>query len=193
MSSNESLIIPVVQNIRFHGRGGQGVVTASRLLSEAAVLDGKYVHGFPAFGPERSGAPIAAFAKLSDKQFYEKTEIYDPDIIVCQDPTLLGPGILEGAKEDAIVIVTYPGDADSLKEKLVTDLPVYYLDAIKIGTEILGRPIANTVMLGALLRVRELVPLDKMFQAIKNVFKGEVAEKNIEAVKRAYDEVKKLE
>ncbi len=185
--------IPIITDVRFHGRGGQGVVTASRLLAEAAVLDGKYVHGFPTFGPERAGAPIAAFTRICEKRFTVKTEVYEPDLIVCQDPTLLGPSILGGAKKTTIVIVTFPGDPEELKKKLNTDLEVHFLDAIGIGKEVIGRPLANTVMLGALLKVTNIVPLEELLKAVDRVFKGQIAEKNKAAVKKAYDQVKKLE
>jgi 2-oxoacid:acceptor oxidoreductase gamma subunit (pyruvate/2-ketoisovalerate family) len=179
-------------DIRFHGRGGQGVVTASRLTAEAALVEDKYVHAFPAFGPERAGAPIEGFTRISPEEFTIKTEIYYPDVIVILDPTLIGSVDLgKGLKENGIVIANYPGSLDELKKKIgIKKKAKYYkVNATQIANEELGRPITNTVMLGALVKVTGLVSLDNVCEATTARFKGPIGEKNVNAIKRAYKEV----
>ncbi|MFW9924351.1 MAG: 2-oxoacid:acceptor oxidoreductase family protein [Candidatus Thorarchaeota archaeon] len=179
-------------DIRFHGRGGQGVVTASRIAAEAALVEDKYVHAFPAFGPERAGAPIEGFTRISPKEFTIKTEIHYPDIIVILDPTLIGTVDLgKGLKEGGIVIANFAGSMDELKNKIgiKQKAKFFKVDATMIATEELGRPITNTVMLGALVKVTELVSIDNICNSTLERFKGSIGEKNVKAIRRAYDEV----
>ncbi|MEA2071179.1 MAG: 2-oxoacid:acceptor oxidoreductase family protein [Asgard group archaeon] len=180
-------------DIRFHGRGGQGVVTASRLAAEAALVEDKYVHAFPAFGPERAGAPIEGFTRISAEEFSIKTEIHHPDIIVILDPSLIGAIDLgKGLKDGGIVIANYPGSMADLKKNIGIKKKVTYhkVNATKIADEELGRPITNTVMLGALVKVTGIVKLDNVCEATAQRFKGTIGEKNVRAIKRAYKEVK---
>jgi 2-oxoacid:acceptor oxidoreductase gamma subunit (pyruvate/2-ketoisovalerate family) len=181
-----------ILDIRFHGRGGQGVVTASRIAAEAALVEDKYVHAFPAFGPERAGAPIEGFTRISSEEFTLKTEIHYPDIIVILDPTLIGTVNLgKGLKEGGIVIANFAGTMDELKKKIGIKQKAEYhkVDATKIANEELGRPITNTVMLGALIKVSSVVELDNVCEATLARFKGVIGEKNVKAIKRAYKEV----
>ncbi len=181
-----------ITDIRFHGRGGQGVVTASRIAAEAALMEDKYVHAFPAFGPERAGAPIEGFTRISSEAFTIKTEIHYPDIIVILDPTLIGTVDLgKGLKDGGIVIANFAGSMDELKSKIgiAKKVSFYKVDATKIATEELGRPITNTVMLGALVKVTAIVELDNICKATAERFPGVVGEKNVKAIKRAYEEV----
>jgi len=181
-----------ITDIRFHGRGGQGVVTASRIAAEAALVEDKYVHAFPAFGPERAGAPIEGYTRISPKEFTLKTEIHNPDIIVILDPTLIGTVDLgKGLKEGGTVIANFPGTMDELKSKIgIKQKAKYYkVDATKIANEELGRPITNTVMLGALVKVSKIVDLANVCEATAERFPGAVGEKNVKAIKRAYEEV----
>ncbi len=185
-------------DIRFHGRGGQGVVTASRLVGEAAILEGYYVHAFPTFGPERSGAPVAAFTRISPKKFTIKTEVYEPDIVVIIDPTLIGkPFLLEGLKKNGKVIVNTPEtDGKKIIEALGLqrdDIKVAYLDATKIAVDIIGKPFANTVVLGALSSYTGVVKLESLKEVIRERFKDEeIASKNIAALEQAAKEVKEV-
>ena len=179
-------------DIRFHGRGGQGVVTASRIAAEAALVEDKYVHAFPAFGPERAGAPIEGFTRISASEFTLKTEIHYPDIIVILDPTLIGTVNLgKGLKEGGIVIANFPGSMDELKKKIgiATKAEYHKVDATKIANEELGRPITNTVMLGALIKVTKVVGLEHVCEATAARFPGVIGEKNVKAIKRAYEEI----
>ncbi len=185
-------------DIRFHGRGGQGVVTASRLVGEAAILEGYYVHAFPTFGPERSGAPVAAFTRISPKKFTIKTEVYEPDIVVIIDPTLIGkPFLLDGLKKNGKVIVNTP---ETNGKKIIEalglqrdDIKVAYLDATKIAVGIIGKPFANTVVLGALSSYTGIVKLESLKEVIRERFKDEeIANKNIAALEQAAKEVKEV-
>ncbi len=184
-------------DIRLHGRGGQGVMTSSYLIAEAALLDDKYVHAFPTFGPERSGAPIAAFARISDEKFYMKTEVYEPDVVVVQDPSLLSQiDVTAGLQEGGLILVNTndPSKADvlSVKQKR-PDAKFATVDASKIAKEEIGLSVTNTAILGALCKVTEnkIIKLDILEKAINNRFKGKgaIAEKNIRAIKRSYSEV----
>jgi len=179
-------------DIRFHGRGGQGVVTASRIAAEAALVEDKYVHAFPAFGPERAGAPIEGFTRISSQEFTIKTEIQYPDVIVILDPTLIGTVNLgKGLKEGGVVIANFAGSMDELKKKIaIKQKAKYYkVDATKIANEELGRPITNTVMLGALIKITGVVDLENVCKATTDRFKGAIGEKNEKAIRRAYSEV----
>jgi pyruvate ferredoxin oxidoreductase gamma subunit len=180
-----------ITDIRFHGRGGQGVMTCSYLISEAALLVGKYIHAFPSFGPERAGAPIAAFARLSDEKFYIKTEVYEPDFVVCQDPTLLKDiDILAGLKKDGVVIVNVqnPSEADELRKRR-PDAKIGTIDATKIAMEEIGRPATNTAVLGALVKMTNIVTMESLENAINDRFPTRIAEKNLKAVHRSFEEV----
>ncbi len=187
MSSEEII------DIRFHGRGGQGVVTASRITGEAAILEGKYTHAFPSFGPERSGAPVAAFTRISTKPIVVKTQVYKPDIVVVIDPTLLGTvNVFQGLKPKGHIIVNFQGEWNELKSILPQgDYSVAYLDGTSIAKKFIGRPIANTVVLGALAKVTGVVKLESIIEATRKAFENnpEIAEKNVAAIKKAAEEV----
>lgn len=182
-------------DIRLHGRGGQGVMTSSYLIAEAALLEDKFVHAFPSFGPERSGAPIAAFARISKERFYVKTEIYEPDIVVVQDPTLLGQvDVLSGLREGGLVIINTD---DPNSEGVVNiknsrpDAKFATVDATKIAAEEIGIKQTNTAILGALINLTDnkIIKLDSVKKAIKARFREEPAMKNVKAVDRSFAEV----
>jgi 2-oxoacid:acceptor oxidoreductase gamma subunit (pyruvate/2-ketoisovalerate family) len=184
-----------VIDIRFYGRGGQGVVTASRLVGEAGLLQGKYVHAFPAFGPERIGAPVQAFTRISNNRFYEKCEVVYPDIVCVLDPTLygiLGQGIVSGLDEEkGVLISNYKESPEELRKELNLNpnIKVGVVDATSIAIDVIGRAITNTVMLGALIKAVEVVDLENIIKVTKKRFPGEIGEKNAEAIRRAYNEV----
>ena len=184
-------------DIRLHGRGGQGVMTSSYLIAEAALLENKYIHAFPTFGPERSGAPIAAFARISDEKFYVKTEVYEPDIVVVQDPSLLSQiDVTSGLQEGGWVLIN-TNDPNKSEVQAVKnrrpDAKLATVDASKIAREEIGLSVTNTAILGALCKITEdkIINLNVLEEAIKNRFKGKgaIAEKNIRAIKRSYSEV----
>lgn len=184
-------------DIRLHGRGGQGVMTSSYLIAEAALLEDKYVHAFPTFGPERSGAPIAAFARISDEKFYIKTEVYEPDIVVVQDPSLLSQiDVTAGLQEGGTILInTNDPDKEAVQaiKKKRPDSIFATVDASKIAQEEIGLSVTNTAILGALCKITDgkIISLNTLESAIKNRFKGkgEIADKNIRAIKRSYSEV----
>lgn len=173
--------------ITFHGRGGQGAVTAARLLAEAAFLEGKLCQAFPTFGAERRGAPVCAFTRISDVPIRARSQVYSPDHVVVLDSSLLGVvNVCEGVKGDGWVVVN---------SKRPISLPagrVATVDATKIAVETIGRPIVNTAMLGAFARVTGLVSLDSLVRVVERHFSGRGAVGNINALRTAYEEVREV-
>ncbi len=181
--------------VRWHGRGGQGVWTVSNILAMAVSYEGRYVQSFPAFGPERSGAPLVAFTRISDEPIDIHSMVYEPDIVVVLDPTLLGPSIISGLKEDGVIITNYEDDPVKLYDILGIEknkYKLYVVPATKLALEILKRPITNTAMLGALLKARPLAKIESVFEAIRHRFPGSVGEKNIKLIERAYEETREV-
>ena len=177
--------------IRLHGRGGQGGVTSAELIAVAAIHQGKYAQAFPSFGPERRGAPVQAFARISDTRIRTREKIYHPDVVLVLDASL--PKIVKvtaGLKEGGIVILN-----SSHSEKEVREMLGGYkgrlamVDATKIALEELGLPITNTTMLGAFIKATGLVEPSFMEEALRERF-GRLAEKNIKAFRRAIEETK---
>ena len=174
--------------IRFHGRGGQGSVTSAELLALAAIGEGKYAQAFPSFGPERRGAPVVAFCRIGDQPIRIRANIYEPDIVVVLDPTLLKiVNVAAGIKPDGIVVTTSKDSPEVVKETLGIKNRVATVDAVKIAMEVLGLPITNTAMLGALIRASNLVKRESFIPPLKERF-GRIAEKNIAAFERAYQD-----
>ena len=177
-----------MKEIRIHGRGGQGSVTAAELIAVAAFEDKKFSQAFPAFGVERRGAPVMAFARISDKPIRIRSQVYEPDYVVVQDVTLLDVvNVASGLKSDGKIIINT--DKPKEKLKLSTDAQVVTIDATRIAMEILGRPIVNTTMLGAFCGATKEVGLDSLNEAISERFKGELGRKNLLAIKTAYERV----
>jgi pyruvate ferredoxin oxidoreductase gamma subunit len=180
--------------IRWHGRGGQGVVTANEILAGAALKEGKHIKAFPEFGPERMGAPIRAFARISDRPITVHSQVYYPDFVVVVDSTLIGQiDLIEGLKPTGAVIANYADSPTKLKEVLHANLSLHTVNATKIAMEEIGRPLANTAMLGALAKISGIVSLESITNELANKFAGkfpkEVTAKNVKAVERAYAEV----
>ena len=177
--------------VRWHGRGGQGIVTVSRLLAHAALLDGKYVQAFPEFGPERRGAPVNGYTRISDEPIVIHSHIYTPNIVVIVDPTLLGKiDVTRGLVEGGTVVAHSEKKPEDLRKELgVEKANVYTVNAARIALDILGRPIYNTAMLGALIRAVPLVSMNSLIKVVKERFPGAIGEKNVAVIKRAYEEV----
>ncbi|MBW9141631.1 MAG: 2-oxoacid:acceptor oxidoreductase family protein [Candidatus Aramenus sp.] len=175
--------------IRFHGRGGQGVVTASNLLAEACGLDNLYSSAFPIYGAERRGAEIEAYCRISDSPIRVTSPVEEPDYVVVIDPSLLriSRAVFRGMKTTSKVVANYSGELQ-LKWRTFT------INANKIATELglvkSGWPMVNVVMLGALVRVMGIPSLEALKRAIEEEFEGRVAELNAKAVEVAYKEVK---
>lgn len=189
-----------VLEIRWHGRGGQGAKTAALLFGEAALETGKYIQAFPEYGPERMGAPVSAYNRLSDDPIQIHSSIKNPKIAVVLDPTLIDAvKVLDGLQDDGILLVNTKEEPKALKQRLgleKTKIKVFTIDASQIATDTIGRPIPNTTMLGALVKVTGVLNFEKMLDSIKKKlftkFRGneKLVEGNIASVKRAYEEVK---
>lgn len=182
--------------IRWHGRGGQGAKTGAFLLAESMIEQGKYAQGFPDYGPERMGAPIRGYNRISDDPIRVHSGVESPDIVVVLDATLIATGtITAGLKPESVVIVNSHESPEQIKKQLGVDgNNVFTVDATGIALAEIGRPIPNTPMIGALLKVTELAELGKMSAILTKKFKGkisdEMVEGNLRALKRAYQEVK---
>ncbi len=181
-----------MKEIRFHGRGGQGAVTSAELAAQAAISYGLYAQAFPSFGPERRGAPVQAFLRISQEPIRLRSKIYNPDFIVILDPSLLNStDSISGLKEGGTLILSTNLEEESLK-RLFPGIRVAYVDALKIAMEELGVPITNTTMLGALIRASNLFPLEVLEVPVRERFQ-KAAERNIKAYTRAYEETKIIE
>lgn len=186
--------MPYLQEIRWHGRGGQGAWTASEVLARAAIHEGKFVQSFPEFGPERMGAPLAAYTRISDQPISLHCAVYNPNVVVVLDPTLLYTvKVTEGLADDGALIINTPESPAELRKRLSIDKhQVWTVPATDLAIKTLNAPITNTVMLGAAVRAAKLVTLENIEKAIKERFKErpDMGEKNIAVIKEAYTEAK---
>jgi len=185
-----------ITEVRWHGRGGQGTVTAAKIFAETAISGGNNVQAFPEYGPERMGAPLRAYNRVSAKPLSLHCQVTNPEIVVVVDNTLLSTvDVTEGTPEDAIYVINTPDDPKTVREKTkITNGSIYTVDATRISLETMGRPIPNTPMLGALAKVTDVISKDNLIADTKtNLSKKlseEVVKKNLEAINRAYEEVK---
>ncbi|MGN1298458.1 MAG: 2-oxoacid:acceptor oxidoreductase family protein [Candidatus Scatovivens sp.] len=187
--------------IRWHGRGGQGAKTASLLLADAAFNTGKYIQGFPEYGPERMGAPITAYNRISDEPITVHSNIYNPDFVVVVDDTLLeAVDVTAGLKEDGAIVINTTHDNEFLKKSLKGYKgEIYKIDARKISMEALGKYFPNTPMLAAIVKVSKVMSeeafLEDMIGSFKHKFakKPEVIEGNMKALEMALKEVEKVQ
>lgn len=187
-----------VIEIRWHGRGGQGAKTASLLLAEAAFDTGKYIQGFPEYGPERMGAPITAYNRISDERVTVHSNIYDPDYVIVVDETLLDVvDVTAGLKKEGAILINSEKTPEALRAKLKGyEGRVCTVDARKISMETLGKYFPNTPMLGAIVKVANIMDEKTFIASMEKSFKHKFATKpqviqpNMEAVKRALKEVR---
>lgn len=174
--------------IRIHGRGGQGAVTSAELTALAAIELGKYAQAFPSFGPERRGAPVAAFVRVSEKPIVTREKVYEPDFVVVLDPTLLKIVNVEaGLKPGGMVILNTTKSVAEIRKETGIKAKLAVVDASKIALETMRVPITNTTMIGALVKAAGILPLDSLKGPIKHRFGG-IAERNITACNRAFEE-----
>lgn len=175
--------------IRWHGRGGQGAVTSAELLAQAAINEGKYAQAFPAFGAERRGAPVVAFVRIDDeKPIRVRAEIEVPDVVVVLAADLLRVvDVSSGLKDDGVMVLNTPKTADQIVKEFGFKWKLATVDATRIAREMLGVPIVNTAMVGALLKASAVAKLDSLIDPLKHRF-GRLADKNINAMKKAYEE-----
>jgi pyruvate ferredoxin oxidoreductase gamma subunit len=181
--------------IRLHGRGGQGVVTAAELLSIAAFEQGRHAQAFPSFGSERTGAPVVAFCRIADEEIRSREPVLQPDVLIVQDPTLLHQvDVFQGLSPDGYVLINSRRGLDELgvgeiaqrfrPERLIT------VPASEIAMRHLGRPLPNAVMLGGFAALAGIVTLEAVQHAIRDVFSGRIAQQNEEAAAEAYEFVR---
>ena len=179
-----------MKEIRIHGRGGQGAVTLAELVALAAIKEGKYAQSFPAFGPERRGAPVEAFLRVDDESIRERTGITEPDEVCVLDPTLLrAVDVTAGLKNGGTLILNTKKNGGDIESEYGIRSKIATLNATDIARKCIGMPITNTTMAGSLLKVTNIVKLESMEEQLKERF-GRLAKGNIEAMKRAYEETK---
>lgn len=181
--------------VRFHGRGGQGVVTAAELLAIAAFYDGEHAQAFPSFGSERTGAPVVSFCRISKREIRTRAPINEPDALIVQDPTLLAQaGLFVGLKPDGYLIVNTTKALESFSlAGIVSDLPkphVLSFGATELAVKHLGRPLPNAVLLGGFAALTEVVSLAALVTAIEERFSGAARAGNVAAVNEAYQQTR---
>lgn len=181
-----------ILEFRWHGRGGQGAWTASELLARTAIHEGKYIQSFPEFGPERMGAPVAAFTRISTEPIRIHCAVYEPDVVAVLDHTLLKTvPVTTGLNENGIIIVNSADEPAKVKAVLKMDKgKVWTVPATEIALKILGIPITNTAILGAVARATSIVNLESIEKTVKERFRLDIAEKNFAVIKEAYQEAK---
>ena len=189
--------VPAMFEVRIHGRGGQGVVTAAELLSVAAFLEGKHAQAFPTFGSERTGAPVVSFCRIDTKPIRLREPIVEPDALIIQDPTLLHQvDLFDGVREDAYVLLNTARHLDELgigdlgerfdSDRLVT------VPATDLAREHVGRPLPNAALLGAFAALTGQVAVESVCAAIRRRFPGEIGERNVAAAAAAVAAVSRV-
>ncbi|MBN1484000.1 MAG: 2-oxoacid:acceptor oxidoreductase family protein [Chloroflexia bacterium] len=182
--------------IRWHGRAGQGVVTAGELLAETAMKEGKYFQAFPDYGPERMGAPVKSYTRISEHPIEIHSQILEPDVVIVVNPNLIGiVDLVEGLRDEGQVLVNTSESPAQIRHRLhLTDSPVkvWTVDAGRIGMETIGRDIPSTIMLGMVARATDLIQLDSLIQCVEEKL-GEklqrhIVEANLNGLKQAYEQ-----
>ncbi len=182
--------------IRWHGRGGQGAKTASQLVADAAMEEDMYIQAFAEYGPERMGAPVQSFTRISKKPIKIHCQAQTPDVVAVLDQTLIkSEDVTSGMKEGGILLVNTEKTPEQIRKQLPSlNIKVFTVDASGIAQEAIGRPIPNTPMIGALTKVTGLIKIDRLKEGLSKKFSGkfkqEIIDGNIKAVERAYEEVK---
>ncbi|MBI4688854.1 MAG: 2-oxoacid:acceptor oxidoreductase family protein [Nitrospirae bacterium] len=186
-----------IVEIRWHGRGGQGTVTAAKVLADACLSSGRHVQAFPEYGPERSGAPLRAYNRISSKELRMHCPVLRPQIVSVVDATLLDSiNVAEGSTKDAVFVVNTAKEPKDIREKLKvgSEQKVFTIDATKIALDCIGRALPNAPMLGAICKATNLVSLDNLLEDVRKSFGKKFSQKiiegNLEATRRGYAEVK---
>jgi len=181
-----------MHQIRIHGRGGQGVVSAAEMLSVAAFIEGKYSQAFPSFGSERMGAPVVAFCRIDDKEIRSREPVAQPDVVIIQDPTLLrSTDVFAGLDLSGFVLINSGRtleqlDLITLQQKLPAG-HAHTVPATELALEYVGRPIPNAALMGAFAATTGIVRIEAVLSAIRQKFPGEIGEKNCSAAKEAFN------
>ena len=182
-----------IYQIRIHSRGGQGAKTAAQILAEAAIAGGKFAQAFSEYGPERSGAPMKTFFRISDQPIRLHCDVKSPDLILVVDPSLLDTiDVTEGLTDGGVVIVNCGHSPAEIKKKLKKkNCEVYNLDGTKIAMELFGKDIPNMPMIGAVVKITKLISCEQLIESVRKKFSrklGEIlTEKNVEALKKGYE------
>ncbi|MCK5023910.1 MAG: 2-oxoacid:acceptor oxidoreductase family protein [Candidatus Aenigmarchaeota archaeon] len=181
--------------LRIHGRGGQGAKTAGQIIAEAALDNGKHIQAFPEYGPERTGAPMKTYVRISNSEIKTYSPVINPDIVMVIDPTLIGQiDVTSGMTDNDVLIVNTTRSSDKIKEKTGFNGKIYTVDATEISINHLGKNLPNTPMIGALIKVTGVVEMDFLIERVKNTFLDKIGEEktnaNIASIKQAYEEVK---
>jgi pyruvate ferredoxin oxidoreductase gamma subunit len=183
--------------VRWHGRGGQGTITAAKVLADACLSGGRHVQAFPEYGPERAGAPLRAYNRISQKELRMHCPVLNPNVVAVVDATLLDAmNVAEGAQDDAVFVINTAKSPKEVREKMKAKASqkIFTIDAKKISIETIGRPMPNTPMLGAVARASEVLTLEVLSQEVKasfgKKFSQKIIDSNIVAVRRGYEEVK---
>ena len=181
--------------IRWHARGGQGAKTAATLIAAVALEEGKFSQGFPDYGPEREGAPIRGYTRISDSPVRVHSAIYHPDIVVVLDASLLeSVDVTEGLKEGGVVLLNSSKDPAAIRGQLgLKGGKVYTVDASQIAIDEIGRPIPNTPMMGALVKIMPILKIETILADVEKKFKSKgdrIVQGNSRAIRRAFEEVK---
>ena len=186
-----------ILEVRWHGRGGQGTVTAAKVLAEAAMAEGKNVQAFPEYGPERMGAPLRAYNRVSEMPMTIHCQVTNPAVVAVVDPTLLDTvDVTEGTTDDAVFIINTPQTPRELRGKLKLSgkQKIFCVDANGISIDTIGRIMPNTPMLGAVVKATGVIKLATLLEDIRASFGKKFSEKiiqsNLDAASRAYEEVK---
>lgn len=175
--------------IRWHGRGGQGAVTSAELVAQAAISEDKYAQAFPSFGPERRGAPVQAFTRIDSKEAIRiRAEVTSPDVVIVLDPTLVSiANVTAGLKENGTVIINTKKTPEQVRADYGIKSRLATVNATSIARELLGVPIVNTTMIGALVKVTGIIKMESLKTPLEKRF-GRLAERNYQAMLRAYQE-----
>ena len=177
-----------MRELRIHGRGGQGSVTAAELIAVAAFKSGVYSQAFPAFGVERRGAPVQAFVRFSNEKIRLRSQVYEPDYVIVQDSTLIKDvDVFSGMKSGGIILINTSGEINATVPEGVR---VIQIDATKIALDILGIPITNTTLMGAFAAASGEIKLESLKESVRERFSGSIADKNVAAAEKAYELVK---
>lgn len=179
-----------ITEFRWHGRGGQGVVTSNQMLGKAALAEGDYIQAFPEFGPERTGAPVRAFLRISKTPIQIYASVYNPDVVVCIDPTLLEDvDVTEGLKPEGILVVNSSSYPKVIRNKFDFHTgKVVTVDASTIAMEVMGRPFYNMPTMAAAVKVTGIVSVDTVIHEVLSRYPGKVGELNKVAIERAVKE-----
>jgi 2-oxoacid:acceptor oxidoreductase gamma subunit (pyruvate/2-ketoisovalerate family) len=184
-----------VHEVRFHGRAGQGILTASRLFAQAAIVDGKYAQAFPDFGPERLGSPVQAFARIDEQPIEIRSQVYTPNAVTVFEASLLTKvpvtkGIVPKGQFVVNAVDAKVSEIKKIGEKV--GVSTFVVDANKIAIDLIGTPTVSTIMLGALASASGFVTVDSLESTVKQRFHGKMADANAKMVRMGFKEVRKV-